>query len=87
MGTDRAPSEDVRGAIDALQEMKSRGRNFTLILVGDQAAIEKELAKFPAADRSLRAISPNRSCLSGAFSLQGTKHNLIDSRFSCSAPG
>lgn len=56
MGTDRAPSEDVRGAVDALQEMKSRGRNFRLILVGHQAELEKELAKFPAADRSLITV-------------------------------
>ncbi|MBK8911400.1 MAG: phosphate acyltransferase PlsX [Chlorobi bacterium] len=57
MGTDRAPSEDVRGAIDALQEMRQRGRDFTLTLVGRQAELEAELAKFPAVDRSRIAIA------------------------------
>lgn len=56
MGTDNAPTEDIRGAIDAIAEMASRGADFELILVGDQPRIEAELAKYPKADRSRMTV-------------------------------
>lgn len=52
MGTDKAPSEDVRGAVDALNDPE-RGRSaFDLILVGQQERIEEELARHSGFDRS-----------------------------------
>jgi glycerol-3-phosphate acyltransferase PlsX len=52
MGTDKAPAEDVRGAIDALSDPVRGASAFDLILVGRQDEIERELAKYPNADRS-----------------------------------
>lgn len=49
MGGDFAPVEIVKGAVQA-----GEGSGAGIILVGDQAAIERELAKYPAA--SLRHI-------------------------------
>lgn len=46
MGTDQAPSAEVEGAIGALREAES---DLEIILVGDQAVIEAELAKHPEA--------------------------------------
>jgi glycerol-3-phosphate acyltransferase PlsX len=49
MGTDNAPAEDIRGVVDALRD---RGqRDFELVLVGPQSAIDAELAKHPSLDR------------------------------------
>ena len=42
MGTDHAPSAEVAGAIGALQELES---DIEVVLVGDQAVIEAELAQ------------------------------------------
>lgn len=48
MGTDNAPAEDVRGAIDALRE---RGdREFEIILIGQEPAITAELALHSGVD-------------------------------------
>ncbi|MEP7218225.1 MAG: phosphate acyltransferase PlsX [Bacteroidota bacterium] len=52
MGTDNAPAEDVRGAVEALSDGRRGAGEFELILIGDQAAIERELAKHQGADRS-----------------------------------
>ena len=41
MGTDRHPATEVQGAVQALRELPG---DFELVLVGDQAAIDKELA-------------------------------------------
>lgn len=50
MGTDAAPAEDIRGAINALAE---RGdRDFEIILVGRESEIVAELARHADADRS-----------------------------------
>ena len=46
MGTDHAPAAEVAGAIGALQELDSA---LEVVLVGDQAAIEAELARQPDA--------------------------------------
>ena len=51
MGTDNAPAEDIRGAVDALRESSGTER-FRLIMIGRQELIEKELAKYPGLDRS-----------------------------------
>jgi len=52
MGTDKAPADDVRGAVEALSD-PLRGRSpFDLILTGDEKAIERELANHPSVDRS-----------------------------------
>lgn len=51
MGTDNAPAEDVRGAMEALSDT-NRGGAFDLILVGREDAIERELARHPGIDRS-----------------------------------
>jgi glycerol-3-phosphate acyltransferase PlsX len=48
MGTDNAPAEDIRGAAEALQEHSG----IELVLVGREDAIEAELKKHPAIDRS-----------------------------------
>src|SRR5688572_29170394 len=42
MGTDKHPATEVQGAVQALRELPG---DFELILVGDQAAIEAELAR------------------------------------------
>lgn len=49
MGTDHAPATEVAGALEALDEL---GEDIEIVLVGDRAAIEAELA------RSGRAPSP-----------------------------
>ncbi|MBS1912405.1 MAG: phosphate acyltransferase PlsX [Bacteroidetes bacterium] len=52
MGTDNAPAEDVRGAVEALND-PARGANpFDLILVGRAQEIERELGRHSGADRS-----------------------------------
>jgi glycerol-3-phosphate acyltransferase PlsX len=49
MGTDRHPAVEVEGAVQALGEVPG---DFELILVGDRAQIEAELARYPyPADR------------------------------------
>lgn len=56
MGTDNAPAEDVRGAVEAISDPMRGSAAFDVILMGDQAAIERELerelAQHPSADRS-----------------------------------
>jgi glycerol-3-phosphate acyltransferase PlsX len=52
MGTDNAPTEDIRGALDAIAEMGSRGADFEVIFVGDQERIERELGTYAGLDRS-----------------------------------
>jgi phosphate acyltransferase len=48
MGTDNAPAEDIRGAVEALRD---RGeRDFELVLVGPEPAIAAELARHKDAD-------------------------------------
>ncbi|HSL70522.1 MAG TPA: phosphate acyltransferase PlsX [Longimicrobiales bacterium] len=42
MGTDRHPSVEIQGAVEALRELPGE---FTLVLVGDQERIEAELAR------------------------------------------
>src|SRR5262245_18476612 len=42
MGTDRHPTVEIEGAVQALRELPG---DFTLILVGDRARIEAEIAK------------------------------------------
>lgn len=56
MGTDNAPAEDVRGAIDALTDPTRGASPFDIILVGRGEEIERELARHPAADRSRISI-------------------------------
>src|SRR5690606_29857893 len=46
MGSDRAPTIEVEGAIGAL---RSLGGTFHLVLVGDRERIEAELARHPEA--------------------------------------
>lgn len=46
MGTDHAPSAEVAGAIGALQELEA---DIEVVLVGDQAVIEAQLALHPEA--------------------------------------
>jgi glycerol-3-phosphate acyltransferase PlsX len=48
MGSDRAPTVEVEGAVGALREHP----DFTVVLVGDRAVVEAELALHPDADRS-----------------------------------
>ncbi|MDP2956623.1 MAG: phosphate acyltransferase PlsX [Longimicrobiales bacterium] len=59
MGTDHAPAAEVAGAIGALQELDS---GIEVVLVGDQAAIEAELARQPDAPpgRLLVRHAPDR---------------------------
>jgi glycerol-3-phosphate acyltransferase PlsX len=52
MGTDNAPAEDVRGAVEALADPVRGRAAFELILVGRSDEIERELARHPTADRS-----------------------------------
>jgi glycerol-3-phosphate acyltransferase PlsX len=50
MGTDNAPAEDIRGAVEALRD---RGdRDMEIVLVGDEARIVAELAKHQGIDAS-----------------------------------
>ncbi len=49
MGSDHAPSTEVEGAVRALRELPP---NFSVQLVGQTAAVEAELAKYPDLDRS-----------------------------------
>lgn len=51
MGTDNAPAEDIRGAVDALRESSS-GERFELILIGRQREIERELATHQGIDQT-----------------------------------
>lgn len=51
MGTDAAPASEVAGALGALRELED---DFELVLVGDQAVIEAELARHPEASRRVR---------------------------------
>jgi glycerol-3-phosphate acyltransferase PlsX len=48
MGSDRAPTVEVEGAVGALREHA----NLTVVLVGDRAVVEAELARHPEADRT-----------------------------------
>ena len=48
MGSDRAPSTEVEGAVGALRTL---GGDFVLVLVGDRPAIEAELERYPDAPR------------------------------------
>ncbi|MEQ9400022.1 MAG: phosphate acyltransferase PlsX [Longimicrobiales bacterium] len=48
MGTDHAPAAEVAGAIGALQELES---DIEVVLVGDRATIEAELARHPDVPR------------------------------------
>lgn len=49
MGSDRAPAVEVAGAVEALRELRE---DVELVLVGDQALIEAELARYPEAERA-----------------------------------
>lgn len=49
MGTDRAPAVEVEGAVAALGEF---GDALEMVLVGDRAAIEAELGRYPDAPRA-----------------------------------
>ena len=50
MGTDKAPAEDVRGAVEALRD---RGdRDFEVVLIGRETEIVAELARHAGADMS-----------------------------------
>jgi glycerol-3-phosphate acyltransferase PlsX len=48
MGSDRAPSVEIEGAVGALRELEG---DFRIVLVGDEALIEAELARHPDAPR------------------------------------
>jgi phosphate acyltransferase len=48
MGSDRAPTIEVEGAVGALLDRP----DITLVLVGDRAVVEAELARHPGADRA-----------------------------------
>ncbi|HEV2150687.1 MAG TPA: phosphate acyltransferase PlsX [Longimicrobiaceae bacterium] len=48
MGSDRAPSVEIEGAVGALRELEGE---FRIVLVGDQERIEAELARHPDAPR------------------------------------
>lgn len=54
MGTDGAPAQDVLGAVEALRS--SQADRFSLILVGKEQEIERELAKHADVDRSRLVI-------------------------------
>jgi glycerol-3-phosphate acyltransferase PlsX len=49
MGSDRAPAVEVAGAVEALRELRE---DVELVLVGDQALIEAELARYAPAERA-----------------------------------
>lgn len=53
MGGDHAPSTEVEGAVRALAELPP---NFAIQLVGQAAAVEAELAKYPDVDRTRIAV-------------------------------
>lgn len=53
MGGDHAPSEIIKGAIDALSEKK---KDITIILVGQKPAIESELSKYNISDLSIEIV-------------------------------
>jgi glycerol-3-phosphate acyltransferase PlsX len=59
MGTDGAPTAEVAGAVSALQSPES---DFEVILVGDSAVVEAELAKYPGfpAERLSVVHAPER---------------------------
>jgi glycerol-3-phosphate acyltransferase PlsX len=59
MGTDHAPAAEVAGAIGALREMDD---DIEVVLVGDQAVIEAELARHAGAPRSRLVVhhAPDR---------------------------
>lgn len=65
MGTDHAPSAEVEGAISALGELEA---DIEVVLVGDQAVIEAELAKHAGArsDRLHIHHAPDRVTASDA---------------------
>ncbi len=65
MGTDHAPASEVAGAIGALRELEAE---IELVLVGDQAVVEAELAKHPDAPRDRLHIhhAPDRVTASDA---------------------
>jgi glycerol-3-phosphate acyltransferase PlsX len=48
MGSDRAPSVEIEGAVGALRELEG---DFSVVLVGDETLIEAELARHPDAPR------------------------------------
>lgn len=52
MGTDRAPAEDVLGAVQALADPVRGSDPFDLILVGREDELERELSKHPGVDRT-----------------------------------
>ena len=54
MGTERAPADDVQGAVEAVQESESS--RFEITLVGKQEAIEQELSRYRDVDRSRFSI-------------------------------
>ncbi len=56
MGTDRAPAEDVLGAVQALRDPTRGQEPFDLVLVGRQDEIERELARHPGVDRTRISI-------------------------------
>jgi glycerol-3-phosphate acyltransferase PlsX len=53
MGTDRHPSVEVEGAVQALRDVPGE---FELILVGDRARIEAELTRHPHAANRIRIV-------------------------------
>jgi glycerol-3-phosphate acyltransferase PlsX len=59
MGTDHAPAAEVAGAIGALRELEP---DFEVVLVGDRATVEAELAAYPDAptDRLHLHHAPDR---------------------------
>ncbi|MGE3800204.1 MAG: phosphate acyltransferase PlsX [Candidatus Kapaibacterium sp.] len=62
MGTDRAPSDDVRGGVDAVRESDSS--RFQLILLGKADLIEAELAQYSDVDRSRILVRNAESVIS-----------------------
>ena len=63
MGTDRHPTAEIRGAVQALRELQG---DFTLVLVGDQARIEAELAQVPDVDSSRIEVVHAAQTVAGA---------------------
>src|SRR5688572_6245211 len=53
MGTDRHPSVEVEGAVQALRDVPGE---YELILVGDRARIEAELTRHPHAANRIRIV-------------------------------
>ncbi len=60
MGTDNAPGEDVRGAIEALEQ---GGANFELVLVGQAERIEQELDRHRGVDRTRLSVVDAREVI------------------------